>query len=929
VAAPTYFGSAAVPADGAAAVNATSTITITPPASMLPGDLVVVVGVSGASATWSNGVTGGQTWTAQTAHNGTAGPYCRLFWCVFNGTWAASPRFDSTSATNTSAFMHVFRPDSIGKTWALDVDQATTTYTAPTTPFTVTRTGLTNVHADTVTLACFHSIDDNTWGSMTGTGWVLTGSAQYRNTSGTPDNSSSFAHHLDAPAGSVVPNVSKNQATLGGDAGVTTIIAFCAFDFTTDLVAYWKLDEASGTRNDSVGTSHLTDVNTVTSATGKIGNAASFDRTSAEALTVADNAALSMGDLDFSISLWVNFPTAPGGAYYPGIIGKWATTHEYILAYDGDTNNLYWSVSSDGTAETNLETGPLSANTWYHVVAFHDSINNQIGLVINAGTPDTTAWSGGVFNGTSNLTLGDWIGYYWLGLIDEVGIWKRLLTSTERTQLYNSGAGLAYPFAIGLSFRTSSFIAGTGSDPVTFTSVATGTASADRINVVALCYYPRPVPTGVTINGVTATKAVDNASGSAGASIWYAANPSGTTGNVVITFGDATTATIGLGMWSLTGAGAAPTDTDSNASTPVNSMSLSALTIPVGGGAIIAGFNGTAATGFTWSNAAENYDTNATNLRITGASTPIAGTPTITMDGADGDTYVMVGAAWGMTTGGGALTKSLSDGLSLGETRTGAAGFNRSMPDALTVVEAILKAMGFVRSQTDPLTLTEAIAKALSMPRTLSDPLTLGETLAKTLLITKAVADGLTLGEVLAKVMAFGRSSTDALTLAENLAKAMAFARTLSDPLIIGETLAKVAAFRRSLGDSLSISENLLKQLGQSRAFSDALSLAEVISSQMVLLRTASDALGLGETILAQLAIGVIRTEPISLADVVAYLLISGGPEIPGGTGGYTSRGYVVFDQALPELAPKEKPWPSPEEQAIIGAIVNFVTGRK
>ena len=34
---------------------------------------------------------------------------------------------------------------------------------------------------------------------------------------------------------------------------------------------------------------------------------------------------------------------------------------------------------------------------------------------------------------------------YWDGLIDEVGFWKRILTAQEKTNLYNAGAGLAYP----------------------------------------------------------------------------------------------------------------------------------------------------------------------------------------------------------------------------------------------------------------------------------------------------------------------------------------------------------------------------------------------------------------------------------------------------------------------------------------------------
>ena len=44
----------------------------------------------------------------------------------------------------------------------------------------------------------------------------------------------------------------------------------------TNLIAYWKLGEASGTRSDSKGSNNLTDNNTVTSAAGKWGTAGQF-----------------------------------------------------------------------------------------------------------------------------------------------------------------------------------------------------------------------------------------------------------------------------------------------------------------------------------------------------------------------------------------------------------------------------------------------------------------------------------------------------------------------------------------------------------------------------------------------------------------------------------------------------------------------------
>ena len=89
---------------------------------------------------------------------------------------------------------------------------------------------------------------------------------------------------------------------------------------------------------------------------------------------------------------------------------------------------------------------PLSSNTWYYVVAWHDSVGNQVGISVNDSVPDTAAFTFGSFDDVGTFAIGKESVNYFGGTIDEVGFWKRTLTSGERTQLYNAGAGLAYPF---------------------------------------------------------------------------------------------------------------------------------------------------------------------------------------------------------------------------------------------------------------------------------------------------------------------------------------------------------------------------------------------------------------------------------------------------------------------------------------------------
>ena len=92
--------------------------------------------------------------------------------------------------------------------------------------------------------------------------------------------------------------------------------------------------------------------------------------------------------------------------------------------------------------------GSPSTATWYFLVATYNAGTNTISLSVNDGTADTASHSGGAYNGAAQFRIGaiqyPTIESYFDGLIDQVAIWKRVITGSEITQLYNSGNGLAY-----------------------------------------------------------------------------------------------------------------------------------------------------------------------------------------------------------------------------------------------------------------------------------------------------------------------------------------------------------------------------------------------------------------------------------------------------------------------------------------------------
>lgn len=220
----------------------------------------------------------------------------------------------------------------------------------------------------------------------------------------------------------------------------------------TNLVAYWKLNEPSGSRFDSFSTNTLGDNATVTVADGKVYRSAIFTRANSEFLNIADNAALSGSDRDFTFAGWGKFTSKPAGMMC--LLAKWTTTgnqREYEVFWNNSTDRLQWHVSSAGSAESAIVTasnfGAPSLATWYFIEVFHDAANNLIGINVNNGTVNTTSYSSGVFNGTADFTMGQRsAGSFYDGELDEWGMWNKILTADERAELYNGGNANTYPF---------------------------------------------------------------------------------------------------------------------------------------------------------------------------------------------------------------------------------------------------------------------------------------------------------------------------------------------------------------------------------------------------------------------------------------------------------------------------------------------------
>jgi RHS repeat-associated protein/uncharacterized repeat protein (TIGR01451 family) len=208
----------------------------------------------------------------------------------------------------------------------------------------------------------------------------------------------------------------------------------------TGLVSWWSLDETGGVREDSHGTNDLTDNNTVGSTAGKQSNAANFVAANSESLSIPDNPSLSLNGTNFTIAGWVKFSTLGTAQSFISKLGPGA---EYQVYKSVNDKIVLMVFSSSGTSTAVASTETVTANTWYFVVAQYDGTSLKLSL--NAGNFASIPHSSGVADGTNLFRLGaHGSGAYTNGMLDEVAVYKRILTQSEITWLYNNGNGRSY-----------------------------------------------------------------------------------------------------------------------------------------------------------------------------------------------------------------------------------------------------------------------------------------------------------------------------------------------------------------------------------------------------------------------------------------------------------------------------------------------------
>jgi len=216
---------------------------------------------------------------------------------------------------------------------------------------------------------------------------------------------------------------------------------------TTGLVGYWPFN---GNANDISGNGNNGTVNGATLTTDRFGNANgaySFNGYNNYIASTCSN--LPLGNSSRSISAWVYMPSL--NSNFLNFIASWGygdayrTSENKAFGFTATLNSMaLWQ--SFGSLENNqIFNTSFAPNNYYHVVVTVDNIGlfkfyvNSILVYTNQIIGMNTISNANLlrFGRSTHTNTDGWAGYF-LGQIDDIGIWNRALTQQEITGLYNT-----------------------------------------------------------------------------------------------------------------------------------------------------------------------------------------------------------------------------------------------------------------------------------------------------------------------------------------------------------------------------------------------------------------------------------------------------------------------------------------------------------
>ena len=223
---------------------------------------------------------------------------------------------------------------------------------------------------------------------------------------------------------------------VGGNTAMSAaLLVTVANTAPTGLVAAYSFSEGTGTTTaDQSGTGNNgTLVGATWTTSGKFGYALSFNGSSAR-VTVPDSASL---DLTTGMTLMAWISPAASTSWRTVVLKETSNDLAYALYASSDTNRPGVWITTNST-QSIAGTAPLAVNMWTHLAATYDG--GTLRVYVNGAQVGSKAVTQSMLISTGPLQIGGnavW-GEYFSGLIDDVRVYNRALTSAEIANVMNT-----------------------------------------------------------------------------------------------------------------------------------------------------------------------------------------------------------------------------------------------------------------------------------------------------------------------------------------------------------------------------------------------------------------------------------------------------------------------------------------------------------
>jgi hypothetical protein len=236
-----------------------------------------------------------------------------------------------------------------------------------------------------------------------------------------------------------------------------------------NMVAWWP---ASGTANDIQGSNQGTLRNGATFASGKVGQAFSFNGVNQSVDTSASPTSdFNFGASDLSIDAWVNFTTSP----ISPIIFATPQSQPLVQLRIFNNKGEFFIRDDGGNPIDVVGTTNLNDGVWHHLVGVRQGTTGfiyvdgvQQNSVPNPTFGSITSACGFAFIGGNNSGVNcgaPAAENFFNGLIDEVEVFKRALSTAEIQAIFGAGSAGKCKFATSGSTTTTAFA---GDSTITF-----------------------------------------------------------------------------------------------------------------------------------------------------------------------------------------------------------------------------------------------------------------------------------------------------------------------------------------------------------------------------------------------------------------------------------------------------------------------------